>query len=481
MSIRHLQDLKVDDFLDVISSLENCTITEKIDGAAFTVGVDGAGSLYTSRKGGKRVYSNSYSETSSAELPFRNAHNALQQLHTKYHIRTGDSYECEVLFGEQPNAIVYGSNRIVFLAPGPSDLHPESLSLGRLDISGNNTQDLITDLKTSNDGRTTSLSSRYEPWSIVKVPIVDAKIFSMELNADDVSNLKDWLNSNNPQTNKTMHETLNINLTSIPKAKREKIKAQREGCREAFEKYKQTITRPLIKRLKSLQPLFRDVDVDPAVDVGIEGVVGTTESGIVFKIVNKADFTAINCFNHIIRNNIRKSSHARLPDSQQYVGMLQPFIKSRNVIRCVYGELLSNMTKIHQIPNLHEPMAVTRTLKTYLGKDTEDTLHNLVSIAREVTDEEAFGLRRDAVVACSGALEQLKKLLNTYMTDGAGYALYLESGQYIGYSPAVHQRTLVMFAEMREELLRTQRNLRFADNLQDILRIVFQKQLNSIH
>ena len=199
MSIKHIQDLPARQFLNVIQRFDEFTITEKIDGAALVVGVDNDGKLYTSRsnKGqDKRHYYEYQYRQTPANAPFVNAHRYLAE--NPGLIPRGYAFEVEVLFGRQPNAIVYGTNRVVFLRPVIGDAGEISQQHTDLLINAvqrkmeRNWDSVLSIGFQSHDGKTIEDDSANRPWVLGLAPTVDHRIFN-DHDEKTIHKLTEWL------------------------------------------------------------------------------------------------------------------------------------------------------------------------------------------------------------------------------------------------------------------------------------------------
>lgn len=119
MGIKHLSDLKVNDFLSIIQNIETVTITEKLDGSNLFCGRDKYGFYTKYKANGSRNYSiEDYSFDRPSDHYKIFGHIVLSEFEKNRTFRIGDEFETEVLYGTRPNVIQYSSdffNRIVFL------------------------------------------------------------------------------------------------------------------------------------------------------------------------------------------------------------------------------------------------------------------------------------------------------------------------------------------------------------------------------
>ena len=313
---------KVCSFINAIRSLAKLQTTEKLDGSNLIFGFDSSNKFYTSREakgGAERMYKTSDYTVRAANNGFAAAHDALYQVRAKLkkYVKAGEACEVEVLFGRQPNAIVYGSNYIAFLRmlPGDSGNTPDQSKTQKLhaELQGTTVETQTPHIVTK-DGVKLETENVKQKWKFASTSVVDSNKFA-EVDVDaEIKDLEQWLEQTDDASGLKNGDLLTAKLTSIPKDQRPAVKAAREkAIAHVNEHFKLPIKEKILNNiLRVLQPALRDVDVQSHEDLGVEGVVllnpDTLEQ---LKIVDKDVFTVINQFNHAIRNQIKAAVGGR--------------------------------------------------------------------------------------------------------------------------------------------------------------------------
>ena len=307
MNIKHIEDLPKKDILYIIDHLDEMEITEKIDGSNLTFGFNSTGQFYTSRtsKGSKQqFFSVDQYPLSPVNNAFKAAHVALSSVLTSQPVPNTE-FTVEVLLGRQPNAVVYGSNRIVFLTDVP------------FKIDGHTTS-VVTEHVYTTDGILLRTKPIETTWTFSKVPKI----------------------------NDIKHINISSDLST------ENIKSLL-----------------ITKLLSSIRPKFRDVKVEDYEDFGIEGVViQDPRTGIITKVIDKERFTLINQFNFAIRNEI-KSTGPRFNSAKNrhLYHTFAATIGYKNT--SIYDTFLSSLAEFFGIDGLNKYLTITRTLKKYQSID----------------------------------------------------------------------------------------------------------------
>lgn len=174
--MKHIEELPKPQMLHVLKSLNKLSVTEKVDGSNLVFGFEDDGRFYTSRanKGKEeRFYSNTDYDNVPVNNAFKAAHAALSCTVATTPI-PGTAYEIEVLCGRQPNAVVYGSNRIVFI-----DHYPH-IPTSRPSVR--------TNMIFSDDGVTLYKRRVQTTWSFSQIPNVDLDpmLFPDEMGKDEI-------------------------------------------------------------------------------------------------------------------------------------------------------------------------------------------------------------------------------------------------------------------------------------------------------
>lgn len=469
-SIPHIESLPIEEFISVIKNFSNYTITEKIDGNNLIFGYDDQGNFYTSReaKGGQRYYFPSEYPLTAANNTFRSAHIALSKHpFLKGQVGVGNQVECEVLYGRQPNAIVYGENHITFLRgiPGDNRTDPESDLLDRLKQYVCGCSCTVDHREvTSKDGSNIIITNGSAIWNFSATKTIDPSCFEIKKLNRTVDYLERILSSTK-YDKYTMLEVLNTNLNQIPIKKRDQFKKKRDQYKEETDKHKLHIKKILLNTLREYTPHLRTVDIDK--DAGeIEGIEGIVllcnKTHKQYKVVDKDEFTAINKFNFAVRNQIKATSQ---------VGKLSKNLLSGN--GDVYGNMLQSISKRLGCEDLGNYMNITRFIKTNKGNTVVDTINNIV----ECIPNKKVNVIADVCEAVSA----LDKMRREYVSKWNEFEHTLPNKKKIKYTKSIHDRNLMFFAEVNQELMSLLTNLQTSQSLHETIGILFSKQLQNIH
>jgi hypothetical protein len=120
--IDHIEDLSLQEFIDAIENIDKMIATDKLDGVNLWVGVDESGKLFASREGKNKKAARFYSQSDFADVA---AHNSMRaafaalsknEKSIKSVLNKNDIIEVEILYGKQPNSIVYGKDNYNYIA-----------------------------------------------------------------------------------------------------------------------------------------------------------------------------------------------------------------------------------------------------------------------------------------------------------------------------------------------------------------------------
>lgn len=294
MSLRHLEDLPITDFIDCLTNIDKFVMSEKIDGSELCFGFDENNKFFTSReyKSGKRYYNDSDWPKLFWTTGFRSAHNYLKDFAHVFHnyIKPGQLIEVEVLFGNLPNTVDYdleGINRIVFLRGincniDFTELHKEL---------GYRPKHLwLKDVPVTHDAWTIETDiCQLHSWQIATIPATKAKELSLKVKCM-LDGLKYY----------TSGDILSVAQTRITNKNREYILS----IRGTIQTYKDQIKNQLIEELvTSAKSKFSSAFSQTS---WIEGYVfRNIETGFQFKLVDKNKFTKINKEKHEYTEHLR--------------------------------------------------------------------------------------------------------------------------------------------------------------------------------
>lgn len=469
-SIPHIESVPTQEFIDVIKNLSNYTITEKIDGNNLIFGYDNQGMFYTSReaKGGERYYSPSDYPLTAANNIFRSAHVALtKHPFLKNQVGVGNQVECEILYGRQPNAVVYGDNHITFLRgiPGDNGKNPEEDLLERLkqQVCG---CCCTVDCKkvVSYDGSNVDTVTDQPIWNFSATKTIDPNCFDIKKLNNQIEKLEKLLNTE-VYDDCSVRYLLDINLNKIQASKRDQFKKKRDQYNELVTKHKLQIKDTLLKTLREYTPHLRTTTILPEAGeiAGIEGVVLLCkETHSQYKIVDKDEFTAINKFNFAIRNQIKATSQVGKQSKKLLSGCND-----------VYGTMLQSISKRLGCEELGDYMNITRFLKANKGKQVMDTIDNVIT---HIPNKDV-----NVIVDICDAISNLDKLRREYLQKWEDLEYMLPDKRKIKYSESTHARTLLFFAEVNQELMCMLKAIQSSQSIQETIMILFSKQLQNIH
>ena len=451
-SIVHIEDLSPEEFLHSVKNIAYLIATEKLDGSNLTVGVDKEGQLYTSReaKGGERQYNNK-APARAADNGFCAAFTALKQAESliKKVLKPGDAVECEILFGRQPNAIVYGSNYIAFLRtiPGDNDEPPDQRKIHDLiDTLKDHTEKVECTLISTIDGSKLISMDQTVHFKFVTAAKIDSFDFHKIDWKDELHKFEVWLHQHPPATFKS-----------------------KKAFADAASQFMLPIKEKLVDEiLRNRKPAFRDAEVEPHEDVGIEGIVVLDpKTGKQFKIVDKSVFTIINQFNYAIRNEIKKTSNF---NREAYSLLYKEFNATSGVSGNIYDGMLHHIAQAIGIPGLASYMGITRTIKKY------DSPEAFVRAFPQDVNQ----LRSHVAHAINGGIQHLNESKKHFESNWKNYVLRLGSGREIRYTKEIYSRTLLTYAEALKDLVEMLKSVQNSRTVAEIANALFGKQLKAI-
>lgn len=473
-SIIHLEDLPVSQFVRAIETLKDKTVTEKLDGANLWFGHDDRG-FFTSRegKGGNRFYSVDDWKMVANYNGFRAAHAALESVDRiiEKYLKPNDVVEAEILFGRQPNTVVYGSedkNFIVILR-GIGETGEKAVNDLAEALEGKNIKAEAT-IISSDDGENLKHDDIVLHWQFTSVkPIETRKIDTVEA-MSILDKLKKFLaakNSDFPEyTNLQIAE---IKLNQVPTGKRSDLKAARDVVLETIlTDYKLPIKEHLLDVfVRKLKPFLQASSLHPSEDIGVEGVV-VTEPGSddMIKIVDRDVFTAINAFNSTTRNLI--SGLVKTADQDMPV-------ESRGG---VFGEAKIKIADILGMKELALSSGTKRILKKfYVPGDIDKTVNDF---AKSLNIQNLQSVKKQIIDVLDSSLDEINMILNSFKKSAGEFVLTLKTGKQIGLAPEVMSKTLTAFAETRAEIQKIKKDINNCDSTPELVNILYGRTLQSL-
>lgn len=482
--ITHLEDLELEKFLSVIDNLTKLQASEKLDGSELVFGLDGEGKFYTTRnaKGGTGVnYRTDQYLKGGGGPTFAAAHEALHKVIAiiKSVMKPNEAVEVEVIYGRQPNAIVYGLdglNYIAFLRAVEGTNGDVEL---RKDLPGKLSHALKTQRITiastfpgSDDGETIKDEKVMSTWKFTDTPNVDVQNIKHDAKAE-IDNLRKFLEKSNAVATDSGVELNNfevatLNLTSIPIDKRPAIKKERDVVNsKIMAEFKLPIKEKLLhsftKKVKS--KLQGDVNKDEL--GGIEGVVFVDPvSNEVFKLVDKDAFSSVNQFNYQIRKKL--FSVVRTIDQDAT-------LEARGGI---VGVLKFRIMSLLGIPEATRGFSLKKMLSAFDGESAEDTVAKFATGFKSIND---MAYRHKISAMIDATIDELATTLKSFKKEYTTYKLKLKDGSEIGYTQEIVRRTLLTFAEVKAYLVKFKKKIDESAGVEGLIKAVIGDAADKVH
>jgi hypothetical protein len=473
--IDHLEDLSLEDFISAVKNIHKMNATDKLDGVNLWLGLDDSGRLFTSREGKNRKANRFYSQDDfkdvSAHNGMRAAHEALMKHETeiKSAMKPNDIIEIEILYGKQPNTIVYGKddmNYIAFLrsikTPQNESTFNQSGYKAVQEILKNVSSSVKTRIVSTIDGKTLATSEQVTEWKFVTPAALSKKDMSRLDVSDDLEKLQRFLDKDN-QLAADLGEPM-TNFEVMKSGKRD-LKDEKKIIQDTVQtKYKLGIKNKILDQLvRVVKPSLQDEDGEG----GVEGIVFLDpETQKQFKVVDKDIFTTINKFNYQIRNNV--SGQVKTDDP----------LASLAQKGGLFGEAKLRIAKLFNIQGFGAGGGTKRVFKKYMGSSPEETLSNFCSALGDV-NVNAFKSKiqhilQNSIVELDAHLADFKKNAKTYSTE-------LKNGKTIKYSDEIINRTLLVFAETRKGVEKLMKDVSDVDSLQQLVSCLFGAKIKDLH
>ncbi len=476
-SITHVEDLPLDEFIGALKKLPQMVAQEKLDGANLWVGLDENGKLFTSREGKRKNADRRFKPEDwplvSAFNQFRAAHAAIavKEQELKQVLRPGDTVEAEVMFGRQPNSVIYGADGMSFIAflrgvNGTADSVANELAAKLM----NQTVDASTVLVDTADGE--QLSEVQDSFSFKFT--APHKIDSQHLKAEShisglVAKLESFLDQDSG-AGMTNRELASVNLQKIDKSSRDEVKQKRtELLAKIQTEFKLPIKNALLdKVVRKIRSGLTDKTIDDKDDIGIEGIVlRDPESGNQIKIVDKDVFTAINKFNQHVRQSVQSALNTLDPDAS---------LEARGGL---IGEMRIRIAEVFGNRELAKASNARKAFSATKGNTPEETVKNFADTMQGIDD--FIALKKKILAIIADTSKQLKQKLEDFKDHQDEYRLKLKNGKEIGLSPDTVKRTLLTFAEARKHLIETFERVKKTKSLAQLVATLYGQHAKALH
>jgi hypothetical protein len=475
--ITHIEDLPVETFLRLIKGLDQLKAVQKLDGANLIMGIDREGKLYTSReqKGGKRFYKVTDYPAHSAYDGFKTAHAVLEKVQDtiKKIVQAGTAVNCEILFGAQPNTVIYGKNNLSYIAfleaiPGddPSKELDDNLPAKLYDRLKNQRITVQTKISDTTDGSNIIRAPKITDWGFSKSdPVQPEKLAHADV-MDDVKELEAFLKKINKAA---YNQGFDLTNFEVLKHRSPKLKDEKDRLTQiVHDKYMMPIKKKILKVVNSLQPSLRGQNPDAQNGYsGIEGIILTDpKTKEQFKVVDKEEFTAVNKFNYEVRNRLT----GRISTAND-----EADIESRGGI---VGDAKIRCVRMFGIPGTEVPSQAKKVLEKFKGSSKKETLQ---SIAESLHSLKFEAIKRKMRAILTNALVDLDEELEDFKKNADKMSLKLADGKKVKYTPEIKRRTLMTFAEAHKTVNKLLTSVREASTMEELLNVFFSSAIDEMH
>lgn len=466
--IPHLEDLQVDEMLRLLKNLSTLRIVQKLDGANLHVGVDLEGKLYTSReqKGGDRFYDaadfpkrSAYDGFKSASLALFTVGDTIQRVLSK-----GQEASVEVLFGPQPNTVLYGKDGysyIAFLEPMDGDDPTKALTQedldGLVDLLRNKVVNITAIKHDTTDGKSMIKGPAVTPWKFTSSDKVPNEMLVSKHLDGLIKDVDKFLSKRSSAAQGQGEHLSNYEVLS---SKEKALAPDRERLKVSLSKLLAPIKAELLKASKKIKPSLRDTKLTSQVDAytGIEGLIFTDEKTKEhFKVVDQDEFSAVNTFNYSVRNRLL---------GRILTGDLDAPLESRGgllgtaKIRCV------NLFGIH---GAEAPSQARKVLEQFAKKGEKLGMQDLEAAFSALS---LGSIRRKCGAVFTHALSEVDDELDAFKSKPPEQKI---GGKKMTFTPEVRRRTLLTFAEAAAEGERMLKKIRNAETLADLFVVLVGK------
>lgn len=475
--ITHIEDLPIEQFIRMLKKLPELRCVQKLDGANLVAGVDVQGRFYTSReqKGGQRFYKPADFPKRPSSDGFKTAHSALEQVKEQFCkvIKPGMAISCEVIYGEQPNTVIYGKDGmsyVAFLEPVPGDDPTKKLdyNVAKLLVEGMKGVRVNTNIEGSDttDGINLVKAPRPMRWGFTRSDVVPAEVFTQVPYEGKLKELEEFLERPCGGA-----EDIGIDMTNyeVIKDKGQKTGEVRKALKEQVrDEYMLPIKQLFLDKLVYKQkPSLRGPKAGESGYMGIEGLIFVDKSTSErFKVVDRDDFTAVNKFFYQVRNRVV----GRISTSNEDLSL-----ESRGGI---IGEARIRCMRLFNVPDLEMPGQAKRALEPFVGADKDETLKNVKETLKELSFE---AIRRKMAAVMTHCLSELEDELDEFKSTVDNLELELKSGQTVKYTAEVKRRTLMTFAEGFRSVNCDLKAIRNANGFGDLLSYFLKDALEDLH
>jgi hypothetical protein len=475
--ITHLEDLPIETFLRMLKELPKLRCVQKLDGANLVLGVDVQGRFYTSReqKGGDRFYKVADFPKRPAYDGFKTAHAALEEAKDTIMkvLKPGMAISCEVIYGDQPNTVIYGRggmSYVAFLEPVPGDdpTHKLDYTLAKRLTEALDGQVVNTNIDAADttDGINFVKIPRPMKWSFSRSDVVPPEEIAKVRYKDMLDSLEKFLEQPCGGA-----EDIGIDMTNyeVTKDKGQKLGEVRKALNEKIRTdYMIPIKNEFLENLvRKQKPSLRSGKSDDAGFMSIEGLIFTDkETSERFKIVDRDDFTAVNKFFYQVRNRIV----GRITTSNEDLSL-----ESRGGI---IGDAKVRCMRLFSIPDLEMPGQAKRALEPFKADTRQETLKKLQETVKSLN---FMAIKRKMAAVMTHCMSELEDELDEFKSTVDELELQLPTGKTVKYTPEIRRRTLMTFAEGFMTVNQSLRAIRSANGFTDLFEFYLKDALDVMY
>jgi hypothetical protein len=475
--ITHLEDLPIETFLRMLKELPKLRCVQKLDGANLVLGVDVQGRFYTSReqKGGDRFYKVADFPKRPAYDGFKTAHAALEEAKDTIMkvLKPGMAISCEVIYGDQPNTVIYGRggmSYVAFLEPVPGDdpTHKLDYTLAKRLTEALDGQVVNTNIDAADttDGINFVKIPRPMKWSFSRSDVVPPEEIAKVRYKDMLDSLEKFLEQPCGGA-----EDIGIDMTNyeVTKDKGQKLGEVRKALNEKIRTdYMIPIKNEFLENLvRKQKPSLRSSKSDDAGFMSIEGLIFTDkETSERFKIVDRDDFTAVNKFFYQVRNRIV----GRITTSNEDLSL-----ESRGGI---IGDAKVRCMRLFSIPDLEMPGQAKRALEPFKADTRQETLKKLQETVKSLN---FMAIKRKMAAVMTHCMSELEDELDEFKSTVDELELQLPTGKTVKYTPEIRRRTLMTFAEGFMTVNQSLRAIRSANGFTDLFEFYLKDALDVMY
>lgn len=427
-SIKHLHALKPIDFYNVITNIDKAIITEKLDGINASFNFNQKQISVT--QGNIVVYKH-VDEITCNNYVFVNATKALLKA-LKYVDNNIKKLQCEILFGDQPNAIKYNNNMIVVI-DGISN-EKKAINLQKLNSSLTNIQindygyDIIT------NGLTNKLLRKQLIWNFGSVPYICNNLFNNNTINNAIKIYENWFN-------------MNKKYLIDKKCNRRKYNI----LKTINDQHQYYISLLCVNLIKTIHSKYSNDNNDCI----IEGIV-IDINNIKTKIVDIHHFTVINQFNHLIRNNLQNTSRNK---TNHFINLLNGY--EQNII----GNMWLQYVKLLGITKTFPTNRTLATISSYMRSSVFNS--DYIELL-EYNRQNFSHIQEQLLLLLNSTINKIKHQLDHYMLNYHQLHYVLPNNTTLKYFPEINKRTLIYFATMIKKLNNVYYKIKHAKYSQDL-------------